>query len=195
MARQSPEKYSGTRIQSKLSWGHNIMEKLPLVVSAIFLSYLAAPASADENKPRSIHGAYTAELDLNPINIPLVERFGFILHTDGTLVASSEHEVDDMESVGIGVWKSLPRGQIGLGYFNFRIGTMGGCTVIFGVVPPENCTLKLGATVEREDGGLVGNALISFEKRDGTVVTIPVLLPFAMTRLSLEDFPGAFPSP
>ena len=124
-----------------------------------------------------------------------INSFGFVLHPDGTLIATSEHEVDDLESAGIGVWEPLRGGQIGLGYFNWRIGTGGGCTAFFGVVPPANCSLRLGAIVNREDGRLVGNALVSFEKRDGTIFTIPVPLPFTMTRLNLEDFPGAFPSP
>jgi len=175
--------------------GHNIMKNVPLVISAICLSYLATPSWADGDQPRSIHGAYTAELDLRPLDIPVIEAFGFVLHTDGTLIATSEHEVDDLESAGIGVWKPLPGGRIGLGYFNFRIGTGGGCTILFGIVPPENCSVKLGATVDREDGRHVGEALVSFETRDGTIVTLPVFLPFTMTRLSLEDFPGAFPSP
>lgn len=177
-------------------WGLSMKKNILLIVSAIFLSYLATPSWADGKQPRSIHGAYTAQLDLNPLGIERIEAFGFVLHTDGTVIASSEHEVDDLESVGIGVWKRLPRGQIGVGYFNFRIGTGGGCAA-FGFFPPENCTLKLGATLDRAaGGGLVGNALLSFATTDGVVLlTIPVPLPFAMQRLSLEDFPGAMPSP
>ncbi len=118
------------------------------------------------------------------------EDFGFVLHTDGTVLASSEHEVDDVESAGIGVWKHLPGGQIGMGVFNYRIGTAGGCALIFGIVPPDNCLLKLGATLDRrKGGGLVGFAFLSFETLDGTVVTIPVPLPITLERLSLEDFP------
>ena len=171
-------------------------KNIPIVVSVIFLSYLATPAWADGGGPRSIHGAYTAQLDLNPIDIDRIEAFGFVLHTDGTVIASSEHEVDDLESAGIGVWKRLPGGQIGVGVFNFRIGIAGGCA-FFGILPPDNCILKLGATLARQEGGgLVGNALLSFATLDGVVLlTIPVDLPIAMTRLSLEDFPGAMSTP
>lgn len=182
--------------QLEFPWGHNMMKNVPLVFGAMLLSFLAAPSWADGDQPRPVHGAYTAELNLNPLGLDRIEAFGFALHTGGTVVASSEHEVDDLESAGIGVWKALPGGQIGVGVFNFRIGTAGGCTLIFGTLPPDNCLLKLGATLERaEGGGLVGNALLSFEALDGTIVTIPVPLPFTMKRLSLGDFPGASPTP
>ncbi len=171
-------------------------KNVTLIVGAIFLLYLAAPSWAGGGEPRAIHGAYTAQLDLNPLEIERIEGFGFVLHTDGTVVASSEHEVDDLESVGIGVWKRLPGGKIGVGVFNFRIGTMGGCAFFFNISPPGNCILKLGATLDRaEGGGLVGNAFLSFKPLDGMGFTIPVMLPITMERLSLEDFPRPMPTP
>lgn len=174
-------------------WGQIMMKNVSLIVSAIILSYLATPSWADgKDHRRPIHGAYTAQLDLNPLGAVRIEAFGFILHADGTVNATSEREPDDLESAGIGLWKRLSRGQIGVGVVNFRLGNAGGCALVFGIVPPDNCVLKLGATLDREEGGgLVGNALLSFETFDGEVVTIPVPLPITMERLSLDDFPGA----
>lgn len=153
-------------------------------------------SDSDRHHQGPIHGAYIAQLDLNPAGLMRIEGFGFVLHKDGTVIASSEHEVDDVESAGIGVWKRLRGGKIGVGVFNFRIGTAGGCAAIFGIVPPDNCVLKLGATLDREKGGgLVGNAFLSFETLDGDVFTIPVPLPIVMERLSLEDFPRPMATP
>lgn len=101
-----------------------------------------------------------------------------------------------MESAGIGVWKRLRDGKVGLGVFNYRLGTAGGCTLFFGVVPPDNCTLKLGATLDRrQGGGLVGYAFLSFETLDGVIVPIPVPLPITLEKLGLDDFPRPMSMP
>lgn len=166
-----------------------------LAVSALLLTYFANPSWADDDHGkgkhyRSVNGAYTAQLDLSPLGIDRVESFGFVLHADRTVVASSEHEVNDLESAGIGVWDKLRGAKVAMGVFNFRMGTEGGCAGIFEVVPPGNCILKLGATMKRvKGGGLVGNAFLSFETLDGVAVPIPVPLPLVMERIRLEDFP------
>jgi len=176
------------------------MKNVLLVISAVLLSHLASLAwadgdSQDGHRQRPIGGAYRAQLDLNPLDVERIETLGMVLHADGTVSYNSEIESFDSESAGIGVWKRLRGGQIGLGVLGFRVGDASGCAAIFGLVPPDNCILKAGATLDREEAGrLVGSVILTFETLDGVQFSLPPL-PLTMEPLGLEDFPGALPAP
>lgn len=164
------------------------------VACAIVMALFASPSWADGRGHHRIVGAYSAKLDLNPLGVNRIEAMAIILHQNGTVNYISEHEPNDLESAGIGVWKRLSKKRIGVGILNFRMGVEGGCTFI-GAFPPDNCVLKLGATLEQKARGhLVGELVLSFESVDAGPLVLPPL-PFSMERLKIEDFPGALPLP
>ena len=157
----------------------------------------------------AIAGSYLALLDLGPLGFgSRIETFGVYLDDNGGVLMTSEHE-DDKESAGVGVWEHLGGGLIGIGTFNFRFGPAPAtslCGFVGVTSPPDNCVLKLGATLSREHdsdsdsdsdsggGVLVGELFLTIENLDGTVVhEFPPPLPITMERLRLEDFPGALP--
>ncbi len=152
-------------------------------------------SDSDRHHQGPIFGAYIAQLDLSPIDPSgRIEALGIVLHADGTVSYISEHEPMDLESAGIGLWERLRGRRIGMGVLGFHVGDSSGCFFIFGILPPDNCVLKIGATFDREKSGrLVGKAILTFETLDGVPFELPPL-DITMERLSLKDFPGALPS-
>ena len=157
---------------------------------AVILSVVPAGAQGF-----GIAGAYRAELDLGALGEPRIEILYVILDQSRSVLFTSEHEADK-ESPGVGVWRPLGGGQIGLGASSFRYGPdpeSSICGLVEVESPPGNCVLKVGGTVIRHGSGtLAGDLFLSIETTDGSVVLeLPGALPIVMERLSLEDFPGA----
>lgn len=172
-----------------------ISKSLAVLAISMFL-FVANPVRA-QTEAKSIAGSYLALLDLGAFGAPRIETFYMILGRSGALLYTSEHE-SDKESPGVGVWKRLQGGEIGLGAASFRFGpdpASSVCALIAVVSPPDNCVLKIGGTVSQQaDGSLAGELFLTVENLDGTVdFEFPGDVPISMTRLRLEDFPGALP--
>ena len=166
------------------------MKWLTLTFAVLALAHsitTVADASADDG----FHGAYVAKLDLNPLGIPRIEAMALILHKDGTVSFTSEHEPNDLSTSGIGVWQQLSKNRIGLGLFVYRMGVEGVCGAV-GVMTPDNCVLRIGSTLRlTRHGSLRGTMLLTIEGPD--VVELPPKLPFKMRRLHLSEFRGSLP--
>ena len=169
-----------------------MIKNWPLLACAIFLMSFASPSWAEGAHGRPIHGLYVAELDLRPLGIDRIEKIALYLHKDGAVSYISEHELDDLESAGVGTWKRLRTGRIGLGVLTYRFGIASACPLVGLTSPPDNCVLKLGANLRQKKGGaLVGKLLLTLEGA-GQQLVIPVPLPFTMRPEWLVNFPGAF---
>ncbi len=168
-----------------------------LVMFVVGGALVTTPAEA--GPPAPVAGAYIADLDLGGLGAPRIEQLYVILGAHGSVLFTSEHEADK-ESAGIGSWKRLTRGRIGLGAASFRYGPDAE-TSICGTVgvesPPGNCVLKVGGTIRRVGhGAWAGELFLTVETLDGTTTfAFPgdPPLPISMRRLALEDFPGAQP--
>ncbi len=151
-------------------------------------------ASAAQNYGERVNGAYVARLDLRPLGIMHTEAMAIILHKNGTVNFVSEHEMNDLGSSGLGVWKRGSKRHISMGILNYRSGVEGVCQLI-AVSPPDNCVLKLGAKLTRKSRGrYVGEMFLTVEAPDHLDVdtlAIPIALPMTMERMRLGDFPGA----
>ena len=176
---------------------NRLLSMFSIVICLIIASptVIADDDDDDSGDSRGISGTYIAQLDVGALGDPRGTEFlGFVLHRDGTVSYNSEHEFMDLESAGIGVWKRLRGGRIGLGVLTYRVGEGSACALFFGIAPPANCVLKLGATLDRKRGGrLVGELTLTFETVDGETLFILPPLGIKMERLSLRDFPGASP--
>ena len=165
-----------------------------IVVAVLFVVGSAAPVEAKKGG-RSIAGSYWALLDLGALGDPRIEALGVILDQNGSVLFTSEHEADK-ESPGVGAWRHLPGGKIGMGAASFRFGPNpidSVCALVLVTSPPDNCVLKVGGTLSRDgNGGLEGDLFLTVENLDGSeVLTIPAPLPITMERLRPSDFPGA----
>lgn len=158
----------------------------------------AQSASAEARATSDVPGSYLAMLDLTPLGFgPRIEALGVYLDSGGRALFISEHEADK-ESAGVGLWGHLRGGMIGMGIVSFRYGPDAAssiCGLVGAISPPENCFVKVGATLGRKTGGgLEGEMFLTIESLDGTnVFTFPNPLPISMERLTLQDFPGALP--
>jgi hypothetical protein len=178
---------------NRISDSKNLAGVLAIAVLLFLGDFARAEAAENES---ALAGPYMALLDLGALGAPRIEALGVYLDSNGGVLLMSEHE-DDKESAGVGVWRLLRGGRIGIGVFSFRFGPepgAGACGLIGVTSPPDNCILKVGGTLARKKGFLEGELFLTIESLDGlTVLTVPAPLPITMERLSLADFPGALP--
>ena len=148
----------------------------------------AAPVMA-QGGARDIAGSYIALLDLEGLREPPIETLYVVLDLSGSALFVSEHE-DDKESTGVGVWRHLRGGKIGMGVASFRYANPA-CELVGAPSPPNNCVLKVGGTLERvHGGGLEGELAATLESVDATVVVPLGSFPVVMEKLELGDFPS-----
>ncbi len=124
-----------------------------LAIGAFLVATSAAPVAA---QGKDIAGSYWALLNLDAIvDGGRVETLGVILDQNGAVLFTSEHEADK-ESPGVGAWRHLPGGLIGMGASSFRFGPnpVDSICALIGVdSPPDNCVLKVGGTLSRDGAG------------------------------------------
>ena len=169
-----------------------------LAMGVLFVVGNPVPVKA-EVSAKDVAGSYLALLDLGGLGAPRIEASLVYLDQNGGVLSTTEHEADK-ESAGVGVWKHLPGGQIGMGVSSFRF-EPDPATSVCGLVgvtsPPDNCVLKFGGILSPQaDGSLAGDLFLTIETLDGSMVLAfpgDPALPISMKRLSLEDFPGALP--